>query len=203
MAKYIIHDTLEAYLVENDNEYFFGLTTAGSVNKAVSQELLRAGIHNKVFGVLSVDDGMTVSITTGLHYKDVYELQTGSKFKENASVKVHKITEEADGTFTATETEELVGDVLEFKAGRLPKTVKAQLRTIAYDKDTNEVVADLYYVFPKLLPDGNLNEEFTAGANQTQVINFSAMADKDDSYGKLIIIPREEEEEEEPNGNGD
>lgn len=190
MKKYIIHDTLEAYLKEGDNEYFFGLTTGANISKTVTQDMLRAGIHNKVIGVLSVDDGMTFSITTGLHYRDVYELQTGQKFTENSEVTIQEIAEEEDGSFVATASTMLTGDVLDFTASSLPKVVDAQLRTICYDKDTNEVVADLYYVFPKAQPDGNLNEDFSAGDNQTQEISFTALSDKDDSYGKVIIIPR-------------
>lgn len=192
MKKYIIHDTLEAYLKEGDKEYFFGLTTGGNVSKAVTQEQLRAGIHNKVFAVLSVDDGMTFSVTTGLHYRDVYEIQTGQKFEPSTTLTVQDVKELPDGTLEVAEKATLAGDVLEFKSSTLPKIADAQLRTIAYDKDTNEIVADIYYIFPKSQPDGNLNEDFSAGANQTQEINFTVLADENDSYGKIMIIPREQ-----------
>ena len=192
MKKYIIHDTLEAYIKEGDKEYFFGLTTGGNISRAVTQEQLRAGIHNKIFAVLSVDDGMTFSVTTGLHYRDVYELQTGQKFEPSTELTVHEVKELPDGTLEVNEKTTLAGDVLEFKSSSLPRIVDAQLKTIAYDKDTNKVVADIYYVFPKSQPDGNLNEDFNAGTNQTQEINFTVLADENDSYGKIMIIPRDQ-----------
>lgn len=191
MKKYVIQDTLEAYLKEGDQEYFFGLTTAGNISKSISQEELKAGIGNKTFFVLSVDDGMKVSVTTGLSYAEVYEIQTGQKFEAKTDLIWNKVVEAADGTLTVTPVTTAAGDVLDFKAGVFPKVINAEFRTIAYDIEDGTVVADIIYVFPKLMPDGNLNEEFGAGANKTQEINFTALVDTTtDSYGKMMIIPR-------------
>lgn len=195
MKKYIVHDTLEAFVKdeENSKEYFFGLTTSANISKNLSQELLRGGIHNKVFGVLTSDDGMTFSITTGLHYKDIYEIQTGNKFEPSSSITIYDVKESEDGSITAEEETTLAGDVLDFNVDVLPKSLYVQLHTIAYDKDTNEIVADLYYVFPQAMPDGNLNEEFGAGSNQSQEINFTALVPTGStSYGQYIIVPREQ-----------
>ena len=191
MKKYVIHDTLEAYIKDGDNERFFGLTTAGNISKSVSQEELKAGIHNKTFYVLSVDEGMKFSVTLGLHYQDVYEIQTGQKFEAKTDIKIHKIVEASDGTITATEETAQAGEILDFKAGSFPKMAHVQLKTIAYDVETAEIAADIYYIFPKSQADGNLNEEFGAGANKTTEINFTALvAPGSESYGQMIIIPR-------------
>lgn len=191
MKKYVIQDTLESYLKEGDQEYFFGLTTAGNITKSISQEELKAGIGNKTFFILSVDDGMKVSVTTGLSYAEIYEIQTGQKFEPKTDLTWNKVVEAADGTLTVTSVTTAAGDVLDFKAGEFPKVVNAEFRTIAYDIEDGSVVADIIYVFPKLMPDGNLNEEFGAGANKTQEINFTALVDMaTGSYGKMMIIPR-------------
>ena len=187
--KFVIHDTLEAFVKEGDSEKFFGLTTAGNITKSVSQEELKAGIHNKTFYVLSVDEGIKFSVSLGLHYQDVYEIQTGQKFEEKADVKIHKIVEAEDGTITATEDTAQAGQILDFKAGSFPKISHVQLRTIAYDVETAEIAADIYYIFPKSQSDGNLYEEFWAGAKKTTEINFTALV-SGDSYGQMIIIPR-------------
>lgn len=193
MEKFVIHDTLEVFLKEGEKERFFGLTTGGNISKSISQEELKAGIHNKTFYILSVDDSMTVTVTTGLHYQDVYEIQTGQKFEEKSDITIHKITESPEGVISATEEKTQVGKVLEFKAGSFPKNAHIQLRTIAYDIKTAKVAADVYYIFPKVQADGNLNEDFNAGSNKTQEITFKAMVPEGkDSYGQMIIIPRKD-----------
>lgn len=195
MKKYIIQDVLEAYIKEDTkedtNEYFFGLATSANINRAISQEQLKAGIGNKTFYVMSVDDGITFSVTSGLHYADVYEIQTGQKFEAKTDLTWNSVVEASDGTLTVTEETAQAGDVLDFKANAFPKISEVQLRTIAYDVETGDVAADVIYVFPRALADGNLNEEFGAGANKTQELNFTALVDtKTDSYGKMMIIPR-------------
>jgi len=203
MNKYIVHDVLEAYVKdeENSKEYFFGITTGSNVTKNVTQELLRGGIGNKTYGVLRSDDGMEFSITTGLHYKDIYEIQTGNVFEDASTatdLTIYEIEEASDGTITATEKTITAGEVLDFDVEKLPKNMHVQLHTIAFDKDTNEVVADLYYIFPKASPDGNLSEEFGAATNQTQEIRFTPLIPTGStSYGKYIIIPREQTDPEE------
>ena len=55
--------------------------------------------------VFRSDDGMEFSITTGLHYKDIYEIQTGNVFKMPlpTDLTIYEIEEASDGTITATE----------------------------------------------------------------------------------------------------
>ena len=188
MKSYLIHDTLEAFLKTDDDDlYFFGMTTNGNINKAVNQEKIRAGIGNKVAAILSTDNEMDFSITTGLHYREVYEIQSGQKFESSEDIAVNDIEVDEDGTITATK-KTVSGDVLDFKVDSFPKNHYVQLRTIVYDPDTNEVVADMYFIFEKALPSGALAEAFSS-ANKTSEIAFSAMADADGNYGKCIIVP--------------
>lgn len=188
MKHYLIHDTLEAFLKSGDDLYFFGMTTNGNINKSVNQEKIRAGIGNKVAAVLSTDNEMDFSITTGLHYHEIYEIQSGQKFAESAGIEITDVELGDDGTITAT-PKTVTGDVLEFKADSFPKNHHVQLRTIVYDPDTNEVVADMYFIFDKALPDGALAEAFQAG-NKTSEISFSTMVDNEGNYGKCIVVPR-------------
>lgn len=198
LKKYVIHDTLHAYIKEGDNDRYFGLTTASNISKSVTQEELKAGIHNKTFYVMNIDDGMKFSVTTGLHYQDVYEIQTGQKFEAKSDITTHKIVESPDGTITATEETLQAGEVLEFTSGSFPKNSHVQLRTIAYDIKTGRIAADVYYIFPQAMADGNLNEDFGAGTNKTQEISFTAMVPEGkDSYGQMIVIPRNQTEDEE------
>lgn len=189
--RYIIHDTLEAFLEDLDTgkTYFFGLTTSANINKSVAQEPIRAGLHNKIVGMIQSDEGLTFGVTVGVHYDDIYEIQMGNTFAEGTAT-IQKVTESADGTFTATE-EEVTGDILDLDADKLPKNYKVQLHGIAYDPETNVVVADIYWIFDKALPDGNLEETFEAGTNKTSEVNFTAQVPRgSSSYGKYVVVPR-------------
>ena len=190
MKSYLIHDTLEAFLKAGDDLYFFGMTTNGNVNKAVNQEQIRAGIGNNVVAIMSTENEMDFSITVGLHYHEIYEIQSGQKFEESSTITIQDIEVGQDGTVTATEST-VTGDVLGFKADSFPKNHFVQLKTIVYDPDTNEVVADLYFIFDKALPDGALSEAFEA-SNKTSEINFMAQVDGDGNYSKVIVVPREQ-----------
>lgn len=191
MKSYLIHDTLEAFLKADDDLYFFGMTTNGNINKAVNQEKIRAGIGNKVAAILSTDNEMDFLITTGLHYHEVYEIQSGQKFESSETITINDIEVDTDGTVSASE-KTVSGDVLDFKADSFPKNHHVQLRTIVYDPDTNEIVADMYFIFEKALPSGALSEVFSS-TNKTTEIAFSTMVDADGNYGKCIIVPRVEE----------
>lgn len=187
---YLLKDTLEVFAKNEDKHYFFGLTTEGSVRKNVSQELIRAGLNSKVVGVLQVDDGMEVSVTTGLYYKDLFELQTGTEFKDVTELEVQKVVEDEDGTITVT-PDQVTGEVLELEAGAFGKNVELQLHTIAVDPETNEVVCDIYWIFPNCTPDGNLEQVFGMGTNNVQTINFTPKVPRGEtSYGQYIIVPR-------------
>ena len=190
MKTYRIQDTLEAFLKSGDDLYFFGLTTNGNINKAVSQEQVRAGIGNNVVSVVSTDNEVDFSITTGLHYHEVYEIQTVETFEESPEVTIHDVEVDANGVVTATE-KTVTADVLTIKGDSYPKNHIVQLKTIVYDPDTNEVVADLIFQFDKSLPDGALSESFEA-SNKTSEISFMAQVDADGSYGRVIVVPRDQ-----------
>ena len=194
--RYLIHDTLEAYLVgDDDKAYFFGWTTDGSITRTITQEEIKGGIYNKTIAVMQTNDGMEFGVTMAIHHEELMEIQMGSDFKEG-KVTVQEITQERDGSFTAEE-KEVDAIVMDLNADTLPSNYKVQLRTIAYDPETHKEVADIYWVFDKATPDGNLNEVFNAGTNKTQEINFIAQTPLgSDSYGQYVIVPRKEEEEE-------
>lgn len=193
MKRYIIHDTLEAFLtdLDTDKTYFFGWTTEGNIERTVEQEPIKAGIHNKVVGILQSDDGMSFSVTTGVHYEEVMEIQMGSEFKPLESLTIQRVVEQEDGTFIS-EDEEVTGQVMDLNSNNLPKNYKVQLRTIAYDPETNKEVADVYWIFDKATPDGNLSEVFSAGENKVQEINFMGQVPVGaNSYGKYVVVARD------------
>ena len=82
---------------------------------------------------------MEFSVTTGVHYQEVMEMQMNSKFEAVTDLTVMDISESADGAFTATE-KTVSGEVMDLNAKNLPKNYKVQLRSIAYDPDSGEEV---------------------------------------------------------------
>lgn len=192
---YLIQDTLEAYIKDSDdNTYFYGLTTEGSVSRNMTQELIKAGIGSKVIGTMNEEDGYDISVTTGIHYKDVIELQTGGQFESVTDIEVVEVKEDPDtGAVTAT-PKTVAGDVLELETGSIPKYSELQLRTVAYDPETNEVVADIYYIFDRVSPQGEFEHSFGMGDNNVQDVSFQALVPTGkESYGRYVIVPRVEE----------
>lgn len=191
MKHYIIKDTLEAFITVGDKDYFYGLTTEGSITRNMSQEDIKAGLGGKIVGVLSEDDGFDISVTTGLYYADTIELQMGEEMADVESVEIMKITEDEDGVVTS-EAINVAGEVMELKAGASPKNAKLQLRTLAYDSETNEVVAEVFYIFDRVTPSGEFTHDFGMGTNNVQEVSLKALVPKgSDSYGRYVIVPVE------------
>ncbi len=189
MKHLLIHDTLEAFLKTDTDNYFFGLTTNANINKNVSQEMIRAGIGNKVVAIVSTDNEMNFDITTGLHYNKVYEIQTGEKFASSTDIKIQNVSVDEQGNVTATQ-QTVSGDIIDFKADSYPKMHHVQLKGLIYDPDTNEEYGNIYYIFKKGLPDGALAEVFSA-ANKTTDVAFTATVDDDGNYCQVAVVPFE------------
>lgn len=81
-------------------------------------------------------------------------------------------------------------NVLDFNADKFPSVVHVQLHGIAYDPDTNQIVADIYYDFKKAQPDGSVDRTYSAGSNTNDVINFSTIEDENGNYGEYYVVPR-------------
>lgn len=189
MKNYIVKDTLEAYLKIGEESYFYGLTTEGSITRNMTQETIKAGIGSKVVGVINDEDGFDISVTTGLYYEDTIAIQMGESLKPVTDIEIQNIEETEDGLVTATSTK-VKGDAIEFISGSIPKNAQLQLKTVAYDPDTNDIVADIFYIFDKVSPSGEFTHSFGMGTNNVQEISFKALVPKGKkSYGRYAIVP--------------
>lgn len=84
-------------------------------------------------------------------------------------------------------------NVLPIDAKKFPKYFYTELHTIAHDTIRNIVVADIYWVFDRTLPDGNINANYEAGKHNAQEINLKATTPLNGSeYGRYIVVPRME-----------
>ncbi len=186
---YLLKDTMEVFAKDIEGKtYFFGLTTEGAVRRSISQDLIRAGLKSKVVGVLSTDETWGVDVTTGLHYKELMEIQLGSDF-ESGTKTIQEVSSEG-----VVSSKEVTGDIIDLEPDRFGKTLEdVQLHTIAYDPDTNVIVADVYWNFFSVFPDGNFEQVLGAGANNIQTITLTpTVAKGKTNYGYYAIVPRED-----------
>jgi hypothetical protein len=116
----------------------------------------------------------------------------GKQFSGTVALKEVTITGGVEGNrYTILYSEAVTGDILDLRSDKFPNNYYVELHTIAYDADTNAVVADVYWTFNKALPDGSLSAKLTAGTNATDDINFTAqLLANSKSYGKYIVVPR-------------
>ena len=191
MKQYIVKDTCEVFIdSDNGNTYFYGLTTESSIVRNMTQELIKAGIGSKVVGIISESDGYDISVTTGLFYEDTIEIQIGEEFTSVEDLKVQDIVESELGVITAT-PKTVTGNAIELEASAVPKNAKLQLRTVAYDPQENQIVADIYWIFDKVAPSGEFTHAFGMGTNNVQELGFKALVPQGKtSYGRYCIVPR-------------
>lgn len=140
-------------------------------------------------GTLEVKIPNTTVTTAKLNDKDgsqeVVAVTTGTILVPSGSD-----LEEGDTTF-AFWTEEVTGQAISIDATKFSTKYRAELRTIAYDVDTAEIVADVYFVFPEVLPSGEWEINLENGSVYTPEISFDALNPiGDDEIGRIIFVPR-------------
>lgn len=102
------------------------------------------------------------------------------------------ITDGVEGEiYTIIYSENVTGEILDLNSEVFPKNHRVTLHTIGYDPDTNAVMCDIYWVFEKCLPNGEIGANYKGGDLQTDTITFTAQLPLGEkSYGKYIVVPR-------------
>ena len=72
-------------------------------------------------------------------------------------------------------------DGLSISAKTIPSAREIHLRSIVYDHDNN-VVANVYYVAKRAIPNGNLDRSHAKGTNMTNQITFDCLEDSKGNY---------------------
>lgn len=71
-----------------------------------------------------------------------------------------------------------------------PKTMYVELHSVAYDLETNEIYADIFWIFDRALPDGNISKNYSA-KNMEDAITFTVQKPFGrTTYGKYVVVPR-------------
>lgn len=86
---------------------------------------------------------------------------------------------------------DVTGNVLALDSQKFPSSFYVELHTIAYDVNTNKVCADIYWVFTRALPDGNMVQTYEAGKQSGQDMTFTCqLTAGNSSYGNYVVVPR-------------
>lgn len=72
-------------------------------------------------------------------------------------------------------------DGLAISANTFPTAREIHLRSIVYDHDNN-VVANVYYIAKRAIPNGNLDRSHAKGTNMTNQITFDCLEDSKGNY---------------------
>ena len=193
MNNYLLRDTVEVYLKSlAGTEYFMGLTTSGAVAKQATKTPIKAGIGGRVVATMSVEEGYEITVETGLFLNELAQIQLGKEFNpENITIMDANV--DANGVVTAEE-KTVKGFAIDLGYGQFPENMEMQLKTIAYDRKTNKVVADVYWIFDKVQPDANFSQSFNMDTNNVQTVVFSAISeDGSTAYGKYVVVPRNQD----------
>lgn len=97
----------------------------------------------------------------------------------------------AGDTVTVMYQEEVTGRVIEMDSTKFAEKYEVEMRTIEYDVDTAQVVADIYFIFPEVIPSGAFSLSLENGTAYTPEMNFMVMNPKNsDVFGKIVEVAR-------------
>lgn len=87
---------------------------------------------------------------------------------------------------------EVTGNKLELESDKFSEAYEIEYRTIGYDPDTQQVMADIYIQLDHAIPSSDFELSFENGTAQTPEITFDcAAAPNTNSMGRVIVVPRE------------
>lgn len=138
-------------------------------------------------GTISVEiDGTPLDTVTVLD-------KNGKEVAGTFSTGTITITSGTAGQYYTVIYEEVqsTASLLDLNAEEFPKPHKLQLHTIGYDPDSEQIIADIYWIFSKAKADGNLNATYNAGENQQDSLKLNCEVPIGaTSYGSYVVVPR-------------
>lgn len=98
---------------------------------------------------------------------------------------------------------EVEGQTVIMDATQFSNNFRVVYKTIVYSTETNEVVADLYFVFPNASPSDEFEISLENGEAYTPELEFDAMSESNsDELGRIVQVPRKKKEDND-DGDGD
>ena len=78
-------------------------------------------------------------------------------------------------------------EVLAISGETFPTAREIHARSVIYDNETNKIIANVHYIIPKAMPDGNIERSQSAGSNSNDSITFNALADEKGNYAYYVV----------------
>lgn len=93
------------------------------------------------------------------------------------------------GFYTVIYSSSVVGTSIEFDSEKFAHNYYIELHSIAYDTNS-EICANIFFIFNKCVPDGNMKGGFDGGKNTGDDMKFTALTESNSSsIGRLVVIP--------------
>ena len=182
LDNYIQHDVFEAVLVDRDSAgavvdvKVLGYTSETSFSHTTESEDLRAGIGNKFLPSTESDLVGTPKVLDQNNQPVNGEFTFSSNKIQLSDTQL--VGQEVKVVYFIKKTEL---DGLAISAKTFPSAREIHLRSIVYDHDNN-VVANVYYVVKRAIPNGNLDRSHAKGTNMTNQITFDCLEDSKGNY---------------------
>ena len=92
---------------------------------------------------------------------------------------------------SATYTEAITGNIVEFETDKFPEAYTLEYHTIGYDPETNKVVVDIYIQLDHVVPNGEFEMSLENGSPLAPEITFDALTAKNSkTLGRIIESKR-------------
>ena len=175
----------------NWNDYIMELSSGSEFELA---ETLSVVTYEKVPFEVSTADA--IATITGTPVGGTVEVQDLQGTKYDATFLTGTVTVTGGATTIAGQeafviyTESITADALDLRSDVMPKVFGLTLHTIAYDpSEGGGVVADLYFFFPKVQPEGTIDMATATSTNATNEIVFRVLP-TNGSFGTYFVKER-------------
>lgn len=173
------------------NDYFMEMNSGGEFDLA---QTLNVKTYEKVPFTVSTADA--VATITGTPVGGTVQVQDAQGTLYAATFATGTVTVTgAATTLGGTDafvlyTKEITADALDLRSDVLPQIFELTLHAIAYDgSEGGAVVADLYFHFPRVQPEGNMDMTATTSTNTQNEIVFRVLP-VNGSFGTYMVSER-------------
>ena len=172
------------------NEFFLEQSTGNSFEESAT-----ISVKKKEFVEFADSTGDATATITGTPVNGEVSVQAKDGTLYVATFSTGTVTVTGEGATLAGKKlyviydESVTADVLSFEADKYPEVQSLTLRTIAYDVDKNLPVANIYFVFDRVLGDGAMELSATLSTNSVNEVTLRVLPDADGLFGKYITEP--------------
>jgi len=109
---------------------------------------------------------------------------------EEGAIDVSKVAKDGE-TVQVSYQKEITGRTVILDATKFADSYEVEYKTIEYDTETNEVVRDIYFLFPNAVPAGEYELNLENGEAYTPELDFNAMTESgSNEIGRVVEVDR-------------